>query len=296
MVCIGSGPGPKNVLCERVSDGRRLVVPYAVWKHKLSQSYDMYTSAVHLPGTEEVRLDALLQLLDIKARNISGGRVVYDASFSDNTTKAIWEAGLAMEITKLKGQTFWVRYTHKPNVKNGKTYDNYSVETFAPPGEELPFDPNAEEAPVVNGETTAPSTPGAVNPGGGSSGGWDENTTARVTKLESVKHASGLVASLYQGAGPEAFEQALAHVEQAAKTFYKLARGHELGKPSAAPQAAAPAPAAEPVQETAKIEPTASTPQEVAAQVEGVQVGAPVATPTPEAEPAAAATSSVDWD
>lgn len=34
MLCIGGGPGPKNVLA-RHADGRLVVYPYAVWKHKI---------------------------------------------------------------------------------------------------------------------------------------------------------------------------------------------------------------------------------------------------------------------
>lgn len=36
MVCIGTGPGPKNVLAED-REGNRAVVPYMTWKHKLSK-------------------------------------------------------------------------------------------------------------------------------------------------------------------------------------------------------------------------------------------------------------------
>lgn len=34
MVCIGPGPGPKNVLAED-TNGYQVVVPYAIWKHKM---------------------------------------------------------------------------------------------------------------------------------------------------------------------------------------------------------------------------------------------------------------------
>lgn len=36
MLCIGAGPGPKNVLVLMPS-GEKLVVPYAIWKHKLGK-------------------------------------------------------------------------------------------------------------------------------------------------------------------------------------------------------------------------------------------------------------------
>ena len=36
MLAIGTGPGPKNVLVE-LDDGTKTVVPYAIWKHKLSK-------------------------------------------------------------------------------------------------------------------------------------------------------------------------------------------------------------------------------------------------------------------
>lgn len=36
MLCIGTGAGPKNVLV-LMPDASRMVVPYAIWKHKLSK-------------------------------------------------------------------------------------------------------------------------------------------------------------------------------------------------------------------------------------------------------------------
>jgi len=36
MVCIGTGPGPKNVFAESV-DGMKVIVPYAIWKFKLKE-------------------------------------------------------------------------------------------------------------------------------------------------------------------------------------------------------------------------------------------------------------------
>lgn len=34
MVCIGKGPGPKNVLAVN-EEGKKMVVPYRIWKHRL---------------------------------------------------------------------------------------------------------------------------------------------------------------------------------------------------------------------------------------------------------------------
>ena len=36
MLYIGPGPGPKNVLVQ-MPDGAKVVVPYAIWKHKLAK-------------------------------------------------------------------------------------------------------------------------------------------------------------------------------------------------------------------------------------------------------------------
>lgn len=36
MLCIGRGPGPKNVLA-LLPDGRKIVYPYAIWKHRVSK-------------------------------------------------------------------------------------------------------------------------------------------------------------------------------------------------------------------------------------------------------------------
>lgn len=33
MICIGRGPGPKNVLVQQ-PDGKKVVVPYPVWKYR----------------------------------------------------------------------------------------------------------------------------------------------------------------------------------------------------------------------------------------------------------------------
>lgn len=47
LVCIGPGPGPKNVLAE-LDNGDHVVVPYAIWKFKLSKETKLadYATAV----------------------------------------------------------------------------------------------------------------------------------------------------------------------------------------------------------------------------------------------------------
>lgn len=228
--------------------------------------------------------DAVLQLLEVKATKLKSGAYKYDCKFSDNTTKTIWEADEAREIGVLvNGAAFPVRYTVK---KNGK-YTNYNVVAFALPGDELPFDPEAVAAPEVAQVAAEAVAAGAATSQSG--GNWDEATTARVSKLSVIGHAAFLVGNLYQGAGPEALEQALADVKKVGGELYKLARKHEQKSAQPAAQAvAAPEPEAE------RIQPTASTPAEVAEQVPGVVVGTSA---LPDAQPAGSGgMTAEDWD
>src|SRR3954469_231913 len=76
MICIGAGPGPKNVLVE-YEDGFRTAVPYAVWKHKLSRP-----SGGQLSDTTYASVAGFIQF-DPVTRDANGKEV------TDVTVKAI---------------------------------------------------------------------------------------------------------------------------------------------------------------------------------------------------------------
>jgi len=171
MICIGAGPGPKNVLARRAGDGKMLVVAYATWKYKMEKVTDVYTSPSERNlDAEEAHMqdgtyDAVLQLLEVKGRK-AGNSYVYDCKFSDNTSKALWDADMARQISELKdGPAFPVRYTVKHNTKNNRTFENMTIEAFALPGDELPFSPDAQAAPAV--EVVAAQAEEAKKSGGG---------------------------------------------------------------------------------------------------------------------------------
>lgn len=235
---------------------------------------------------QEGTFDAVLQLLELSPKKNKNGGYRYLAKFNDNTTKTLWDADEAREMGALvNGQPFPVRY----KVEQSGKYTNITIEAWVPPGEELPFDPEATAAPEVAVVAKQAEASGLATSQGG--GQWDENTTARVSKLAVIGHATQLVASLYQGAGPEALEQALGDVKKVGGELYKLARKHEQqNAQNQATTTTQPAPEAE------KIQPAATTAEEVAQSVPGVVVGTSALPETEAVTAPSAGMSDSDWD
>jgi hypothetical protein len=219
-------------------------------------------------------------ILGMIARVVQGGgaagKTVYDVQCGDGVVRQIWSPEVAEGVKQYvnpagTGPVIPLRVRSK---QNGQ-YVNQSIVAFAKPGEQL-----AAYVPKAGGY-------------GGRGGGMSPEDKTRITKLGAIGSATQLVGSLLQGAGPEAFDEALALVDKAAQHIYKAARSHET---TPAPVQTQMSPQGG-VVGSGPILPTASTPQEVAAQVPGVQVGAPVAAPPqPAATPQAPQASDVEWE
>jgi hypothetical protein len=172
--------------------------------------------------------------------------MAYDCDFSDGIQRTQWDAAEAHKMQAYVGQTLSLQYDEKPG-RNGRVYRDITEWSLAQGGA-IPIQAPAQVAPI-------PIQAAPVK-----SGGYDDPLViARMTKMASQGKAVTLVAALYAGAGPEALDEALLAVRNVSKALYTDARSHEA-------------------EQTGQIIPTASTPQEVAAAVPGVTVGATEAT------------------
>lgn len=235
--------------------------------------------------------DVQVQILGVTVRQTSRGSV-YDVACNDGVKRQVWEAPLANALNAHVNQTVWLRVNVSQTSKNGTTYTNHSIQAFAPPGQQLPADGNAQQAAPMGGQQLQPA-PTAGSPiqqappilPSQPTDNMPPNTITRITKLACIDSASNLVGQLLAGAGPEAAEQAEELVGKFAKTFYGMARAHEKPPVTTETQMGV---------QGQVVPPTPATPAEVAAQVPGVTVGAPVSAPV--AEPAPSSSGDIAWD
>lgn len=302
MVCIGAGPGPKNVLAECVEDGRKLVVTYATWKHRLakvSRTRDLDTDCVHSQaqrGTGGAAVDLQVGIIQVAVRTTNNGRQIFDVSCSDGVTRAVWEAGLANAINAFAGSGQQV--TIRVKVTQKGQYTNESIQAFAPPGQALP--------PEAAGGGTGGNGGGFRRGGGGMS---PEDKT-RIAKMGAQGSAATIIAALFTGAGPEAYAEATALHETLTRKLYVEARSHE--KPGGEQEQQQGTTVLQPgaqvgaAQTDTGVLPQGSTASDVAAAVPGVTLGAQVLQPGGATDAAAAADvvaqgaaeqgDSIDWN
>jgi hypothetical protein len=189
--------------------------------------------------------DIQAQVLGVSGRGTRTGKTVYDVALSDGNKYSTFNPDVATKANNLVGQNVSARV----EVKQNGQYTNYNLEDIAQVGQLAPL------ALPPGTPLGAPNTGGVGVPVAGppipiqQGRGNDPEREARIVRQSSASTAFGLVGRLFEGAGPEAYEQA---VEQAKKLAAEIA-AWALGAPQAAqaPQ----------------------TPQEVAAAVPGVQVG-----------------------
>lgn len=294
MLCIGPGPGPKNVLAERVEDGARLVVPYAVWKHRMIHysPHGVYSPGIHRDENREVSsMDSLVKILRVTVGATKNGKQYFDVACSDGVDRRCWNAGLAQRInTFANDQGMGPDVTLRYDVTQNGQYTNYSVKAVFGPGEVVTADVQPMGGQQGGG--------GGGNRGGGGKGGYPPEVTTRITKLAAYEYASTLIGGLYAGAGPDALPQAIEQMDAVAKHIYKQARAHEQGGTTTNVLPQGDAANVLPQGGQPPIQPVADTAQGVAdfanQAIQGaVQVGAPVA----QAQDAAAeAPDTVDWD
>lgn len=231
-------------------------------------------------------MDVVTKILSVTVGATKNGKQYFAVKSADGQERRCWDAALATKVNSFadpmgQGPDVTLRY----DVTQNGQYTNYSVKGVFGPGE------------MVTPDTGGSSGGGGFSGGGGGGGrkgGYPPEVETRITKLASFEYATTLVAGLFAGAGPDAFEEAWALTEETAKRIYKAARAHEKvgtttnGTGALAPGAPAPG--------DGTIQPVATTPQGVAAAMPPgtVQVGAPVAAQAQDA--AAEAPDVVDWD
>lgn len=225
-------------------------------------------------------MDLQVGILQVAVRTTNNGRQIFDVSCSDGKTRAVWEAALANGINAFAGSGATI--TIRVRVSQKGQYTNESITAFAPPGQALP--PEAEGGGTGGG--------GGFRRGGG---GMSPDDKTRIAKMGAQGSASTLVAALFAGAGPEAYDEAVSLFDKLTRKLYTDARSHE--KPGGGgdeqsgtvlqPGATVGAAQADTTQ-GAVLQPGA-TAADVAAAVPGVQLGAQVLPAGGAADAAAAA-------
>lgn len=100
MVCIGPGPGPKNVLAED-DNGHRVVVPYRIWKFKLKPKEapveKQYISTIGI--VQQFKKDGVLQPL-FRTNETNGG-TVHNVTIKTITQQKLVSVALFGEYAEL---------------------------------------------------------------------------------------------------------------------------------------------------------------------------------------------------
>lgn len=233
-------------------------------------------------------MDTPVTIVQVRVQTTSNGRQKYDVDCGDGVTRTVWESNIANALNAFAGtnQQVTIRWSEK---QNGQ-YTNRTIHAFAPPGQALPAD-----------------TGQGGGQGGGfkRGGGMSEDDKTRISKMGAQGSAAVIIGSLFQGAGPEALDEALEKFDKLVVKLYKSARSHE--KPGTQvlqtgqqgqvlPQGGVVQQEAAQGQVLPQVGQPVTTPQEVAQAVPGVQVGTDSITGQQAAEAAdAPATDDVDW-
>ena len=232
-------------------------------------------------------MQIVTSVLAVTVRNTRTGKTVYDVACGDGAKRQCWDAAVANALNAQTGQVVTLDVEQK---QNGQ-WLNENIQGFMPGGAQGQL-AQTQQIQVQQAQPTT-LTPGAlaIQPSpstGGAQGGYTPEVVARITKLACIDTAAILVAGIFSGAGPEALPEALSAVQFVSRQFYKDARSHEGATQSGALTTSA--------QPQTQIVPTATTPQEIAQQVPGVVVGAPVVPTVAQAQDAAAESGDVQWD
>lgn len=194
----------------------------------------------------------------------AGNSSIYDVALSDGQKYSTFNAELAQKAQALAGQQVTARVNVEQKNKNGRTYTNYNLEDIAPAGQlaqmALPTPEWSTPQEYIGAKNASPPPAIPMAPPA-SNGGMPIEREQKIVKQSVMATAFNFVGSLFQAAGPEAIPEATEAALTLAKTLY----GEVFSEAASAP----------------------TTPQEVAAQVPGVQVGV--------AGDAQQATPSIQW-
>ncbi len=225
-------------------------------------------------------MDISTTILSVQSKPTQTGKMIYKVMCGDGVERTVWEAPLANALNSYanSGQAVVIDAVSAPS-RDGR-FTNHTIKGLggaAPSVDGL--QPQAlsitQPLPTVGQIATALAPP-AIQPYVPKDN-MPADTTTRITKMGCLGYASTLVGQLLQGAGPEALDQAVEMTIETCKKLYTVARSHEAGRE----------PLVKEQDTNGQIVPVAVTPADVAAQVPGVTVGAPVAAPV---------TDDIRWD
>lgn len=196
--------------------------------------------------------DIATQVLSVQGSTTKNGRAKYEIALADGTTYVTFKPELAAKAQSLMGQDVAARV----NVSQNGRYTNYYLEDIASQGSLPPLAmPVPAGAPVPVNAPPLPPVP--VAPAAPSNGGMSPERETKIVKQSMLAAAANLVGHLFEGAGPEATEQAVELVGQIARGWFAEVMGvGPTVAPQVAPQVA-----------------DAVTPAAIAAAIPGVQVG-----------------------
>lgn len=148
------------------------------------------------------------QVLGVTGRTTRNGKTLYDVAFSDGNKYTVFEPGLATQAQQLMGQQVSARVS----VKQNGQYTNYNLEEIAPAGQ---LGPVAMPAPAG---APLPAIPMQAQPD-------PAEKDRRISKLSVLSSSATVVAALFEGAGPEAAQEAVDVWIGAAKQAFDLVYG-----------------------------------------------------------------------
>lgn len=151
------------------------------------------------------------QVLAVTGRTTRNGKTAYDVAFSDGNTYTTFSPQLATKAQQLQGQAVSARVS----VTQRGQYTNLNLEDIAPQGQLAPMAFPAQPGtaiPMPAAPTNVAAPPAAAAPGipitQGGGRQRDPEVEQRIVRQSSLATAFNFVGSLFEGVGPEGYEQA----------------------------------------------------------------------------------------
>jgi hypothetical protein len=160
-------------------------------------------------------VDIIGQVLSVSGRPLNNGSTIYDIAFSDGVKYTTFDGEVAQKTNALVGQQVSASVTSK---QKGQ-YMNHYWNDVAPQGQ-LTSDA-APLPPVV----LPIADPVPIIPMQQYSGGMAPEREAKIVKQSVFSTAFNFVGQLFQGAGPEAKDEAVEMALEIARTLYNRVQG-----------------------------------------------------------------------
>ncbi len=212
-------------------------------------------------------------VIGVQQQPTSRGTPMFKVALGDGQSYTTFNPNIANKAYSLTGQQVTARTDTKPS-RDGR-FMNYTLEDIAPQGQLPPM-----AMPVAGGTPAyAPQPPAQQYPQAGvpqqapaqipqappqQRGGMTDEDKARISRLGASGTAFEFVGQLFAGSGPES----IAEAEEFARKLTESILRHGWTGSFDVPVQAAPE-----QQQAPQQAPAPTTPQEVAAQVPGVQAG-----------------------